>query len=80
MGIDNGRCDAVAMLLFDLGFPGVSEERQVEAGEQRVGVLSQVLLDISTIHDSSQHWRCALFCRLSVNRTDIAGLGSTTQS
>ena len=47
-GIDNARLDTAATLPLELGFAGTKEERQVEAGEQRVGVLSQLLLDIAT--------------------------------
>jgi len=40
--------DAAATLPLELGFVGTKDERQVEAGEHRVGVLSQLLLDIAT--------------------------------
>ncbi|QNI74295.1 hypothetical protein [Synechococcus sp. NOUM97013] len=47
-GIDNARLDAAATLPLELGLAGTKAERQVEAGEHRVGVLSQLLLDIAT--------------------------------
>ena len=53
-GIDNARLDAAATLPLELGFAGTKDERQVEAGEHRVGVLSQLLLDIATIPNCSQ--------------------------
>jgi len=46
--------DAAATLPLELGFVGTKDERQVEAGEHRVGVLSQLLLDIATIRDFNQ--------------------------
>lgn len=48
-GVDNPREDDCAILPLDLVSAAREVERQVEAGEHLVGVLSQVLLDIESV-------------------------------
>ena len=66
MGIDNARFDADAALLLKLGLVVTTGERQVEAGEHRVGVLSQLLLAIAT--DSQRPSGLTIDTVLSVSR------------
>ena len=66
MGIDNARFDADAALLLKLGLVVTTGERQVEAGEHRVGVFSQLLLAIAT--DSQQPSGLTIDTVLSVSR------------
>ena len=66
MGIDNARFDADAALLLKLGLVVTTGERQVEAGEHRVGVFSQLLLAIAT--DSQRPSGLTIDTVLSVSR------------
>ncbi len=66
MGIDNARFDADAALLLKLGLVVTRGERQVEAGEHRVGVFSQLLLAIAT--DSQRPSGLTIDTVLSVSR------------